>query len=119
MDRRTTLEVAIRCVCHDRQDQHGKPENTFQYIADYWNTYLNHKGPLPLRGEDVAIMMNLFKVARSEMNPSNEDNYVDACGYMALASELVSAPPKEEVPYKSPMEVLEYGIKKEIEEPTP
>lgn len=99
MDRRTTLEVAIRCVCHDRQDQHGKPENTFQNIADYWNTYLNHKGARPLRGEDVAIMMNLFKVARSEMNPSNEDNYVDACGYMALAAELVSPqpPPFQEV----------------------
>lgn len=117
MDRRTTLEVAIRCVCHDRQDQHGNPENTFQQIADYWNTFLNHKGPRPLRGEDVAIMMNLFKVARSEMNPANEDNYVDACGYMALASELATnTPPKSDSISNAVQEALEYGIRKELDD---
>lgn len=90
MNRREALEAAIQCVCHDRQDQHGAPEQVFLGIADLWNTYLEHAHTFvgELTPRDVAQMMVLFKVARSIGNPATMDSYVDAAGYSALAAEL-------------------------------
>lgn len=110
MKRRDTLEHAINCVCKERQDQHGNPENSFQNIADYWNVFLEHKinktlslletlppeailgktleAEVKLTPADVATMMVLLKVARAEMNPLNNDNFIDMCGYASLAGEL-------------------------------
>lgn len=97
MNRREVLEAAIKCVCHDRQDQHGKPEDTFSMIADLWEIYLGHKNNIDviITSADVAWMMVLFKCARSAQNPSNEDSYVDAAGYSSLAGELAPNRPSE------------------------
>jgi hypothetical protein len=38
---------------------------------------------------DVAVMMNLLKVARIKSNPKHPDNWIDACGYMACGGEIV------------------------------
>ena len=35
------------------------------------------------------MMMVLYKIARTSENPTNIDNYVDTCGYGALAGEQV------------------------------
>ncbi len=90
MKRQEILETAIRCVCKDRQDMHGKPEDTFAAIADLWEIYLGHKYNFNglITPKDVAWMMVLFKTARAISNPTNEDNNVDACGYAALAGEV-------------------------------
>ena len=37
---------------------------------------------------DVAVMMNLLKVARIKSSPSNMDNWEDGCGYLACGGEL-------------------------------
>lgn len=97
MNRREVLEAAIKCVCQDRQDQHGKPEDTFAMIADMWEIYLSHKYQidLSLHPSDVAWMMVLFKCARSAQNPDTEDSYVDAAGYSSLAAELNEKRPSE------------------------
>lgn len=90
MNRKAILEAAMQCVCHDRQDQHGAPENTFAVIADLWEMFLAHRCGLEgnLTPADVAVMMTLFKAARYVSNPSNPDNYIDGAGYMALAGEM-------------------------------
>lgn len=93
MNRKETLDAAIKCVCQDRQDQHGAPENTFALIADLWEMYLVHKYKLLdqalfIKPEDVAWMMVLFKTARAAANKKNADNAIDAAGYAALAEEL-------------------------------
>ena len=89
MKRREILDAAIQCVCRDRQDQHGKPENVFQTIAGFWNSYLDKHGHVSdLSAYDVAWMMVLLKVARASANPKNLDNAIDAAGYAALAAEL-------------------------------
>jgi len=36
---------------------------------------------------DVAVMMTILKITRASSNPSNSDNFIDACGYMSLAGE--------------------------------
>lgn len=90
MNRREVLESAIKCVCHDRQDQHGNPEDTFAMIADMWEMYLCHKYGIDvsISPSDVAWMMTLLKVARSAKGIVKDDDFVDACGYSALAGEL-------------------------------
>lgn len=84
MNRSEILTEAQKVITKDRQDQYGKPENCFKAIADYWGLYLRcHLDP-----KDVAMMMVLLKVARNDANPSHTDNYVDICGYAALAGEM-------------------------------
>lgn len=87
MDKRGFLKRAESIICGERQDQYGRPEDSFQKIADYWGVYLRGKGVLKedvITKEDVAIMMILLKIARQSANPMYEDNYVDICGYAAL-----------------------------------
>ena len=43
MKRKEILEKAIKCVCGDRDQDYGNPENSFNAIADYWKVYLQHK----------------------------------------------------------------------------
>jgi hypothetical protein len=40
---------------------------------------------------DVAIMMALLKIARTQTGVYNRDDYVDAAGYIALAHRLAAA----------------------------
>ena len=34
------LEAAKKCVCGDREQDYGSPENNFNTIASLWNTYI-------------------------------------------------------------------------------
>ena len=84
MKRKEILETSIQTVCADRQDQYGAPENTFTDIAKLWSVYLGRT----VSAEDVALMMALLKIARMKAGKFNADNYVDLCGYGALAYEV-------------------------------
>lgn len=88
--RETVLEEAKRCICQDRQNQYGAPEDSFFTIAQFWSTYLIGENKLNhiLSKEDVALMMVLLKVARTNGHKHHVDNYVDMAGYAALAAEL-------------------------------
>ena len=92
MNRKEFLDVAEQIICRDRQDVHGKPEDCFHLIADYWGAFITNKcdTAVLLGAHDVAVMMALFKVARWQMNPNHKDNVVDGIGYLALAGELKS-----------------------------
>ena len=37
----------------------------------------------------VAIMMALLKIARTQAGEDNDDNYIDGCGYIGIAGELM------------------------------
>jgi hypothetical protein len=91
MKRAHFLKQAEQTICRDRQDIHGKPENTFALIAQYWSTFLSEESEkqITLCGADVAAMMTLFKIARMQINPFHEDNIVDGIGYLAIAGELI------------------------------
>ena len=83
MTRKELLERAIEAT-NDRGDTYGKPEDNFATIARLWRVYLD----TPINAHDVAMMMVLFKVARSKANPGHTDNLVDIAGYAACAAEL-------------------------------
>lgn len=83
------LDSAKKCVCEDRNGQYGEPEDSFKYIAAYWEVYLRHNclssdGEFVVTPADVAMMMALFKIARIETaEKPSLDSYVDAAGYIA------------------------------------
>ena len=86
--RKTILEAAEKCVCRDRQDTHGRPEDSFGAIADLWTAYLDvGRDITPV---DVANMMVLLKIGRAKENPKHTDNWDDMAGYAACAAEIAA-----------------------------
>ncbi len=79
------LDTAKEYVTKDRAADHGNMEDNFSTIGKYWSVHLG----VDVSATDVAVMMNLLKVARIKSNPSHPDNWVDACGYMACGGEIV------------------------------
>ena len=75
MKREDILMQAKACVCGDRQEDYGTPENNFTLIADLWECYTGHK----YSAVDVAMMMMaLLKVARIKTGKGTKaDSFVD------------------------------------------
>lgn len=95
--RERVLSAARACVCGDREQDYGSPENNFRTIASLWNSYLYGAGlmenPNPdvwkgLKPKDVAAMLALLKVARIAGNRPKQDNWIDLAGYAACGAEL-------------------------------
>ena len=85
--RQEILDKAKDCVCGQRQQDYGNPEDNFALIADLWTTYIN-KDDLYFTSKDVAMMMALLKVARIRTGKGTRDIYVDLAGYAACAGEI-------------------------------
>ena len=93
MTRDEVLNAAKQCVCHDRNNQYGSPEDNFKTIAYLWTDYLNAGNALRgvgicLRAKDVAAMMILLKVARIAAGSGSQDNWIDLAGYAACGGEI-------------------------------
>lgn len=91
--RQKVLEEALKCVNGEREKQYGNPEDNFSRIADFWGLYLTTLFEdtgvvVELDPKDVAIMMILFKIARSLGDQDKLDNYVDMIGYAACGAEI-------------------------------
>jgi hypothetical protein len=84
MKRAEILRTAEEYITKDRAATHGNMEDNFSTIAVYWSEHLGIK----VTAIDVAAMMALLKVARLKSSEGNEDNWVDACGYLACGGEL-------------------------------
>lgn len=89
MTREEILQAAKKCVCGDREQDYGRPEDNFQRIAVLWNAYCGLTGMINgFEPKDVAIMMALVKIARIASGRFKADSYIDACGYMACGAEI-------------------------------
>lgn len=91
--REKVLKEALNCVNGEREKQYGNPEDNFQRIADFWGLYLttlfeDTNVVIELDPKDVAVMMVLFKIARSLGDEDKLDNYVDIIGYAACGAEI-------------------------------
>lgn len=88
--RRGILLQATRCVCGDRDQDYGSPENSLSAIASLWSDYIKAKYGVsaPLTGVDTSAMMVLFKIARVATGHGKADNWVDAAGYAACGGEI-------------------------------
>lgn len=86
------LAEAARLVGGDRQRTHGDKLQNHENIVRLWNAYIlnkkNYTIGMPLSPLDVALMMALVKIARTQLGSHNPDNYVDLAGYAAVAGEI-------------------------------
>lgn len=87
MTRAEILDKAKDCVCGQREQDYGKPEDNFATIAALWSAY---KGT-EFSAEDVAVMMALMKIARIKTGTATDDCFVDLAGYAACGGEIASA----------------------------
>nr|DAG38990.1 MAG TPA: hypothetical protein [Caudoviricetes sp.] len=95
MTRKELLDKAAECVCGQREQDYGTPEDSFKLIADLWTPYLrakcvSHDAYVNILPEDVAAMMALLKVARIAGPTPTADSFVDLAGYAACAAECWS-----------------------------
>ena len=86
MKRAEILDTAKNYVTKDRAADHGDMEDNFATIAKYWTIHLG----VSVTASDVAVMMTLLKVARLRGNLTHQDNWIDACGYMACGGEIAT-----------------------------
>ena len=84
MTRAEILDAAKKCVCGDREQDYGSPENNFKTIANLWADYTG----FGFTAVDVAVMLALLKIARIGSGHAKEDNWVDLAGYAACGGEI-------------------------------
>jgi hypothetical protein len=97
MNRAEILAEAKKCVCGQREQDYGTPEDNFATIGLLWGVYLRAAHPelkkvFPINGitaKDVAVMMSQLKVARIATG-SSPDSFVDLAGYAACAGEIAT-----------------------------
>jgi hypothetical protein len=87
VNRSELLDTAKNVITKDRAATHGDAEENFDIIARYWSIHLG----IPVKKEDVAVMMVLFKTARIKTNPSHIDNWIDGIGYFACGGEIATS----------------------------
>lgn len=100
VNRESILDAAKSCVCGDREQDYGSPENNFRTIASMWNSYLYGAGLMEkhdptvwkgIKPYDVAAMLALLKIARIASGHAKADNWIDLAGYAACGGELEAA----------------------------
>ena len=91
MTKEEILKKAKELITGDRNDTHGDAYRNHAEIAEFWNIFLDKKlKPMAnITAEDVALMMVLMKISRNTQGKkSNIDNFIDMCGYAAIAGEI-------------------------------
>ena len=91
MTKEEILKKARDLITGDRNETHGDAFQNHAEIAEFWNIYLDKKlQPMAnITAEDVALMMVLMKISRNTQGKKNNlDNFIDMCGYAAIAGEI-------------------------------
>ena len=91
MTKEEILKKARDLITGDRNETHGDAFQNHAEIAEFWNIFLDKKlQPMAsITAEDVALMMVLMKISRNTQGKKNNlDNFIDMCGYAALAGEI-------------------------------
>ena len=93
------LDKAKNLLSEDREKTHGNKIENHENIARLWSSYFQNKYKIAILvlPEDVANLMTLLKIARTQAGNFNLDDYVDACGYAAIAGEIAQAREKQRI----------------------
>lgn len=91
--RESILQTAKKCVCGNREEDYGSPEDNFKTIASLWEVYLKTKcvgggADISINADDVAVLMILVKIARISSGHAKYDNWIDIAGYAACGGEI-------------------------------
>ena len=97
LTRTDILHAAEKCVCGQREQDYGTPEDNFETIAELWETYLrracvDEAGGVYIDANDVAMMMALLKIARIAAGGGKADSWIDLAGYAACGAECEGLP---------------------------
>ena len=86
------LDKAKNLLSEAREKTHGDKVLNHENIARLWSSYFQNKYKIAILvlPEDVANLMTLLKIARTQAGKFNLDDYVDACGYSAIAGEIAN-----------------------------
>ena len=86
------LQKTEKLVNGDRDKTHGNKIINHENISRLWSAYLQNKTKLNIiiSPEDVAQLMSLLKIARTQAGEHNIDDYIDGCGYQAIAGHIAS-----------------------------
>ena len=78
------LTEATDTVLHKRQAEYNQatPEHMHTQIAQVWSGILDQE----VTAQQVALCMTGLKLVRAGSSPSHWDSYVDAVGYLGIAS---------------------------------
>lgn len=93
--REEILREAIICVCTDRNQQYGEPEDNFAVIAELWIPYIKARCvpagiSVDITATDVCNLMALFKIGRAATaETQKKDTYIDIAGYAACAGGMI------------------------------
>lgn len=98
--RKRVLKEAEKCVCGQREQDYGGPEDSFRLIAELWEPYIRERlvskgADVSIEPHDVAVMMGLLKVARIASNPQHMDSWVDLAGYASCGGEIAGKEAQE------------------------
>jgi len=78
------LQEAEKCICGQREQDYGSPEDNFALIASMWSAYTG----IGINALDVAMMMCMLKIARIKQGGGTGDSFVDLAGYAACGGEI-------------------------------
>lgn len=78
------LHEAESCICGQREQDYGSPEDNFSTIAVMWTAYTG----TVITALDVSMMMCLLKIARIKNGGGTGDSFVDLAGYAACGGEI-------------------------------
>ena len=82
--RNRVLSEAEKCVCGQREQDYGTPEDNFDRIAKMWSAYMG----VEFNPVDVSMFMVMLKVARIKSGGGTMDSFVDGCGYFSCGGEI-------------------------------
>lgn len=93
MTRSELLHAAEVCVCGQREEDYGTPEDSFRVIGELWEVYIKEKCVgtdtiVTIVPEDVAALLGLLKIAHIATGHGKDDNWIDLAGYAACGGEL-------------------------------
>ena len=78
------LNRASVLVQGQREKDYGDKKENHNNIAKLWSAYLG----ISVTAHDVALMMVLFKMARTKLGQVSRDTYIDMSAYSAIAGEI-------------------------------
>lgn len=91
--RKRVLSEAEKCVCGQRENEYGVPEDSFEMIGKLWTVYLDYATKID--AHDVAAMMALLKIARIAKSPDHMDSWCDLAGYASCGGEIAGKEAQE------------------------
>lgn len=75
----------IEALLEERGNQWGDAVTTHARIAQVWSGILGKE----IQPIEVSLMMAGLKLVRAAVNPTNQDSYDDAHGYVTISERIV------------------------------